>query len=213
MTLDATFCYTRIKGNDRNFQELFEHVRSVAAPALTREGISRWGAFAGLFGIGSNEIVWLTSSAPAVDHAAALRAQLARAPGAIVEQHVLRPTVRPRETTPLTRPGLYVFRFFDVRNADVDEIARLSFEAWTTFEASDAYRAEPQGLFCQRDTNAPTGVMLLCTWYDGLESWQTSRSPAPAATENFRRRHQLTAGTIAYATRLIEWNDAPGPRV
>jgi hypothetical protein len=45
--------------------------------------------------------------------------------------------------------------------------------------------------------------MLLLTWYDGLGSWQTSRQPAPDARENFRRRHALTAGTIAYATRLL----------
>jgi hypothetical protein len=45
--------------------------------------------------------------------------------------------------------------------------------------------------------------MLLCTWYDGLESWQLSREPAPEAATNFRRRHALTLGTIAYATRLI----------
>ncbi|HET6474408.1 MAG TPA: hypothetical protein VFG38_21400 [Pseudomonadales bacterium] len=213
MTLDATFCYTRLKAHDRNYQPVLDDVRSVALPALAPTGITRWGAWSGLFGIGSNEIVLMTASAAAVDHAGILNARLATAPGAIVEQHVLRPTVRPHDVAPLARPGLYVFRFFDVRHADVDEIARLSFDAWTTFETNVAYRAEPQGLFCQRDTRAPTGVMLLCTWYDGLESWQASRTPAPAATENFRRRHALTSGTIAYATRLIEWNEAPGARI
>ena len=82
-------------------------------------------------------------------------------------------------------------------------IAALSKEAWTTFEDTDDYRAEPQALFCQRDRSQKEGRMLLLTWYDGLESWQTSRQPAPAATQNFRRRHQLTRGTIAYATRLL----------
>jgi hypothetical protein len=213
MTLDATFCYTRLKTNDRNFQPVLEYVRTAALPALARAGVTRWGAWSGLFGIGSNEMVLMTASPPAVDHVRVLNEQLAKAPGTLVEQHELRPTVRPNDTAPLTRPGLYVFRFFDVRNADVDEIVRLSFDAWTTFEATDAYRAEPQGLFRQRDTRAPTGLVLLCTWYDGLESWQTSRTPAPAATANFRRRHALTLGTIAYATRLIEWNEAPGARV
>ena len=111
--------------------------------------------------------------------------------------------MRPDHAQALTRPGLYVFRFFAVRNVDVGEIARLSREAWTTFESTNAYRAEPQGLFCQRDRRDANGVMLLCTWYDGLESWQTSREPPPEAAENFRRRHALTHGTIAYATRLI----------
>jgi hypothetical protein len=212
MTLDATFCYTRIKGHDRNFQSTFDHVRSTCAPALEHVGIRQWGAWSGVFGVGSNELIVMTTSSPAVDHAKHLNAQLTSAPAAIVEQRVLQSTVRPLDVAPLERPGLYVFRFFDVRHADVDEIARLSLEAWTTFEASDAYRAEPQGLFCERDRRGPTGVMLLCTWYDGLASWQASRSPAPAATENFRRRHALTAGTIAYATRLIDWNEAPRAR-
>jgi hypothetical protein len=44
--------------------------------------------------------------------------------------------------------------------------------------------------------------MLLVTWYDGLESWQTSRAPDPAAVENFKRRRALTDGTVALATRL-----------
>jgi hypothetical protein len=213
MTLEATFCYTRLKGRDeRNFRPLFEHVRATAAPVLARAGVERWGAWSGLFGIASNEIVLMTTAAAGVDHAGLLNAQLAGTPRAIVEQFVLRATVRPLDRKPLERPGLYVFRFFDVRHADVDEIARLSFEAWTTFEASDAYRAEPQGLFCEAEQRSATGVMLLCTWYDGLESWQASRTPAPAAAENFRRRHALTAGTIAYATRHIDWNEAPSAR-
>ena len=111
--------------------------------------------------------------------------------------------MRPTDREPPTRPGLYVFRFFDVNNADVDEIAKLSFEAWTTFETTDAYRAQPQGLFCQNDRTDVRGIMLLCTWYDGLESWQTSRSPPAEAADNFRRRHQLTFGTIAYAANLV----------
>ncbi len=97
-----------------------------------------------------------------------------------------------------------MFRFFDVRNADVEEIAALSNEAWITFEDTDAYAAEPQALFCQADRSEERGVMLLLTWYDGLVSWQTSRKPAPESRENFQRRHALTAGTIAYATRLVE---------
>ena len=91
----------------------------------------------------------------------------------------------------------------DRPSADVEEIAALSQEAWTTFEDTDAYRAEPQGLFCLADRSDERGVMLLLTWYDGLGSWVTSRRPAPAARENFVRRHALTAGTIAYATQLI----------
>jgi hypothetical protein len=192
-----------LKGRERNWQPLAEHVASATLPPLQARGVGRWGAWCGLFGIGSNEIVLMTSAGRELDHVTALNARLAEAPCAIVEQHLLAPTVRPTDARPVTRPGLYVFRFFDVRNADVGEIAKLSLEAWTTFETANAYRAEPQGLFSQADRRAARGVMLLCTWYDGLESWQSSRAPPAEAAENFRRRHQLTFGTIAYATNLI----------
>ena len=198
-----TFAYTRLKGAQRNWQPLFDQLSASTLPALAGDGVNRWGAWSGLFGIGSNELILMTSASVAVDHANLLNARLAAVPGSVVEQHLLEPTVRPEADRALTRPGLYVFRFFDVDNADVDEVARLSLDAWTTFESASAYRAEPQGLFRLRDRRAVSGLMLLCTWYDGLESWQASREPPPQAAANFRRRHALTRGTIAYATRLI----------
>jgi hypothetical protein len=201
--MNATFCFTRLKGRERNWQPLAESLVQAVLPPLAQHGVRRWGIWSGLFGIGSNELVLMTSADAAADHAALLNARVAAAPCAIVQQHLLRATVRPTDREPPTRPGLYVFRFFDVNNADVDEIAKLSFEAWTTFETTDAYRAQPQGLFSQNDRTDVRGIMLLCTWYDGLESWQTSRSPPPEAADNFRRRHQLTFGTIAYAANLV----------
>jgi hypothetical protein len=45
--------------------------------------------------------------------------------------------------------------------------------------------------------------MLFLTWYDGLESWQTSRDPHPAARENFLQRAALTQRTVALATRFV----------
>lgn len=163
-------------------------------------GASLWGAFHGLFGVGSNELIVVTSGdvAGVNDRIEAVRGV------ASCSTLLLEPTVRPTDEAPRTRPGLYVFRFFDVRHADVEEIAALSKTAWETFENVDAYRAEPQALFCQHDRGAERGRMLLCTWYDGLGSWQTSRNPAPEARANFARRATLTASTVAYATRLVE---------
>ena len=103
------------------------------------------------------------------------------------ETLLLEPTVRPTTDEPRTREGLYVFRFFDVAHKDVDEIAEISLEAWEHFENVDRYRAIPQGLFRQHDTSAANGKMLLCTWYDGLPSWQESRTPPGPASERFRR--------------------------
>ncbi|HTK99731.1 MAG TPA: hypothetical protein VL379_16970 [Pseudomonadales bacterium] len=203
MEAGPTYCYSRLKGAQRNWQPLFDQLTAATLPALADAGVKRWGAWSGLFGIGSNELVLMTFADAAIDHVEALNAHIAGAPASIVEQHLLEPTVRPAAAHELTRAGLYVFRFFDVDNADVDAVAQLSLEAWTTFESATAYRAEPQGLFRLRDRSVAAGLMLLCTWYDGLESWQVSREPPPEAAENFRRRHALTRATIAYATRLI----------
>lgn len=192
-----TYAFSRLRTSGRDFRPVYEQLRRDADGALAPAAV--WGAFHGLFGVGSNELIVVTyGDVAGVDEMLARRDDVVD-----VETLLLEPTVRPTEDAPRDREGLYVFRFFDVAHKDVDEIAALSFEAWRDFETADAYQAIPQGLFRQHDTSAATGKMLLCTWYDGLNSWQTSRTPPGAASERFRRRHQLTQGTIAYATRLL----------
>ena len=170
-----------------------------AEGTLTPAGLSLWGVWYGLFGLRSDELVLVTHASLSEDHLGIVNERL---PGRVVEQYELVPTVRPRDVTPPTQSGLYVFRFFDVDPRHVDEIAQLSDTAWNTFENSAAYAAEPQALFGPRDRTRP-GRMLLLTWYDGFDSWVTSRQPAPEARENFQRRRALTRGTLAYATRLL----------
>ena len=188
------YAFTRLSTRGRDYGAAYQAVKANGlAPAKI------WGVFHGLFGIASNELILVTyGDVEAVHDDIAAMDEVVGARTLLLE-----PTVRPTEDAPRTREGLYVFRFFEVEHKDVDEIAALSFEAWKTFENVDAYHAEPQGLFRQQDTSAATGRMLLCTFYDGLNSWQASRTPAETARENFRRRHTLTHGTVAYATRLL----------
>ena len=193
--MSDTFAFLRLTAREGGWQPLHSALTSRLAPA------SVWGAFHGLFGVGSNELIAVT-----VGDDDAVDASIETARRLDVEQVdalTLKPTARPTSTEPLTREGLYVFRFLDVANADVEEIASLSAEAWRTFESPDAYRAEAQALFCQRDRSEVRGRMLLLTWYDGLNSWQTSREPPAEAAALFQRRRTLTAGSIAYATRLV----------
>ncbi len=189
----TTYHWLRVRAAGRDWTDSFARFRE-----RDPQGAEIWGAFYGLFGIGSNELVLVLHTEGGAPIRAATEAGFE-----VVESHVLVPTVRPDKFEPLTRPGLYVFRFFDVAHEDVDEIARLSSQAWTSFESTDAYAAQPQGLFGQAGRSDPRGVMVLLTWYDGLDSWQSSRKPTPEATDNFRRRRELTQGTIAYATRLV----------
>ena len=188
------YAFTRLSARGRDY--------GAAAQALQDSGVEPagfWGVFHGLFGVASNELIVVSYGD--VDHVHDAIGGMDEVVAA--NTLLLEPTVRPTEYAPRTREGLYVFRFFEVEHKDVDEIAALSFEAWKTFENVDDYEAEPQGLFRQQDTTTATGRMLLCTWYDGLNSWQASRTPPATAGENFRQRHALTKGTVAYATRLL----------
>ena len=196
-TLTMTYAFSRLKASGRDFRPAYDRLRADDYAAIAPARI--WGVFHGLFGVGSNELIVVTyGEVGGVDAAVAALAEVSG-----VETLLLEPTVRPTVQERRSRDGLYVFRFFDVAHRDVDEIASLSFEAWKDFEAGADYSAVPQGLFRQHDMSARTGKMLLCTWYDGLNSWQASRTPPGQAGARFRRRHALTQGTIAYATRLL----------
>lgn len=188
------YAFTRLSARGRDYGSAYQ-----ALLEGSLEPASVWGVFHGLFGVASNELIVVSYGDvdEVHDHIAGLDEVVA------ANTLLLEPTVRPTEYAPRTREGLYVFRFFEVEHKDVDEIAALSFEAWKTFENVDAYQAVPQALFRQQDTSAQSGRMLLCTWYDGLNSWQASRTPPATAGANFRQRHTLTKGTIAYATRLL----------
>ena len=191
------FAFNRIQTNGPNFRPMYDAIVGKEREKLGDAGI--WGAFYGLFGLGSNEMILVTTG----DLANMDDRLRSVGPVQAVETLYLEPTVRPDDYEPRTREGLYVFRFFDVRNSDVNQIAQLSKTAWETFEVSDEYQAIPQALFCEQDRSSEFGKMLLCTWYDGLNSWQVSRAPAPEASANFRARAELTLNTKPYATRLI----------
>lgn len=188
-----------VRGSDRNWQPLAERIRQESLLAWQDQGLAVWGVWYGLFGLASNELYVVLVGEQAVEASSQLPDD-----SSVADNLILSPTVRPESPEPCTAPGLYVFRTFEVNNSDVDEVATLSKQAWSTFEATDAYRAQPMGLFCEADRSAARGTMLLVTWYDGLGSWQTSRAPAPEARDNFRRRHALTHSTAAVATRLVE---------
>jgi hypothetical protein len=198
--MNDTYCYLHLRGAGRDTKALRSNLTESVLGAWRQSGITVWGIWEGLFGVGSNELIVVAAAAgdrPQTAFTDALNSAV------VLDVLMLTPTVRPEGTAPCEKPGLYVFRFFDVDNENVEQIAALSLDAWKSFENTDNYEAEPQGLFAQQDRTAVEGRMLLVTWYDGLNSWQTSRRPAPAAMENFLQRRALTHGTRALATRLV----------
>ena len=196
-----TYCYLHLRGEGRDNGPL-KAALGEAASAWRRTSITLWGVWEGLFGVASNELI-VVAAASGERAEADFTGVFDNAAVTIRDSLLMAPTVRPEGTAPCQKPGLYVFRFFEVATANVAEVAELSRQAWETFENADDYASEPQGLFRPCDQTSAAGRMLLVTWYDGLESWQTSRAPDPAAVENFRRRRALTNGTVALATRLI----------
>ena len=83
MEAGPTYCYTRLKGAQRNWQPLFDQLTAATLPALADAGVKRWGAWSGLFGIGSNELVLMTFADATIDHVQALNAHIAGAPASI----------------------------------------------------------------------------------------------------------------------------------
>lgn len=153
---------------------------------------SGWGAFSGAFGIATNEMYWVTNEG--VDNLAIQDRVIGRCD--------LTATVRPTDDKPLTKPGLYVFRWFEVDVQHTDEVVRLSNEAWQTFEGG--FDTEVQGLFTTNGFKVG-GIepsMLLITWYRDLATWQESRAPDPKARKRFLARQALMKSALPIATRL-----------
>ena len=196
---NRVFLFVHLRAAAGGWQALNERVTAVLAdwPAVVRVG-----SFMGLFGISNQELFVLLSLPAGEDGRTELRARLP-ADVELVDTLALRATVRPSDDASLTRAGVYVFRFFDVRAADVAEVVELSRVAWQTFEPDAQYAAEPMGLFRFADASAERGRMMLLTWYDNLTSWERSRTPHPEATANFQRRATLSRSALAIATRLI----------
>ena len=162
------------------------------------DGVQVWGLWRGLFGLASNEALLMLAAADVENLQPTVDGQIQ-----VLSSRDFTPTVRPQTSTPVSRPGIYVFRSFTIASASEAEFVELSTQAWVTFEDAPSYSAEPQGLF-REDSDAEQIDMLLVTWYDSLASWQTSRQPAGEARERFARRRELTRSTVALATTLID---------
>lgn len=208
MATDSLFHWARLQTAGRNFQTLADELEATTLPAIAREGGRKWMLANGLFGLWTNEVILVTTWPREADAASVLAANLP-AGASVVEARDMVATARPLTDAPPSKPGIYVHRLFGVDGTDVERFVALSDEAWNTFENTFDYKAEPQGLFRMREHPETGGQMLLITWYERLESWERSRTPAPEAAENFRERAMLTKRSMAIATRLVGTPGAP----
>jgi len=176
--------------------ELLAYFNGSLRERLIDQGVTLYGTFASLFGLASNEIYLVTSSEQApVDLTQVLSGF------DVIDRIDLIPTARPTDHSPRTIKGVYVFRWFNVMNKDINEIVELSEKAWVTFEGG--FDTEVQCLFAEESPESDQSKMLLITWYRDLAVWQDSRRPPEEARDNFLRRHQLTLEAKPIATRLV----------
>lgn len=127
------------------------------------------------------------------------------------ERHELTPTLRPTGRDAPKPGGIYVHRWFTVRESSLPEFLRLSAQGWSDFE--QRFDANIFGLFRAEQTSADrtAGVvrLLLLTRYGSHAVWEASRDPTTAAMKSFARRQALTLDTGAVSTVLVPPPDAP----
>ncbi len=170
---------------------LVKRVNGAITKQVQAAGQQVFGSFASLFGLASNEIYFVTFGENATSISLPDDVQL-------LSTYSFNPTIRPQNHQSMTRPGVYVFRWFSVAPDSVAEIVQLSGAAWPTFEES--FETQVQGLFVE--VSGRPSTMLLITWYKDLSVWEASRHPPTDARENFLRRHQLTLSATPIATLL-----------
>ena len=209
MSTDSVFHWARIAAPGKNFVRIAQDFDDQTLPALEAAGGRRWALANGLFGLWNHEVILVTSWDVGSIGAELLASNLPVG-ASVVDSYEFLATARPSDDQPLSKPGIYVHRLFGVDAANIDRFVSLSDEAWKTFETATSYESQPQGLFRQREHPGTGGLMLLVTWYDRLESWERSRTPAPEAAANFRERAMITTRSMALATRLVGTN--PGSR-
>lgn len=202
---DILYHVLKLKDTHSNgLQSLLKTVADRIINRLEENHLQQFGIFYGAFGLATNEIYWVTFSDSSDKKSDGSHADpkklLLDSNLEILTHHHLIPTVRPTRHQACTNEGIYVFRWFKVHNKDVDEIARLSEEAWQTFESD--FESEIKGLFADVSRETKTGNMLLITWYKDLSVWQNSRQPSAEARQRFLERHELTIEATPIATRL-----------
>lgn len=163
-------------------------------------GDSLFGVFRGQIGLEANEGVLLTAYPDAAKLAlgvGALRAATSAARDVRTER--MAATVRPTSPAGPTRPGVYAFRRFEIRDTDSAEFEDLSARAWPDFEAS--HDAQIIGLWKSLDVRGPDARYHLLTRYASLAVWETSRRDT--GRPEFARRHKLTRATVVVTATLV----------
>ena len=177
-----------------------------SAPAAARERLAErarasggklfgcWRSVVGL-GLARDEGIAVTSWA-------SVAAAKAATPVADAECTLLKATVRPLTDAAPTYEGVYVFRWFDVAEAEWQDFCDLSNAAWPNMES--VFDVNICGFWKSLDTKPPASKSLLLTRYADLSVWEASRwwnkpvAAADASMSRFKARNEMIDATVAY---------------
>lgn len=123
------------------------------------------------------------------------------------ETEALEATVRPTDDAPPAYDGVYVFRWFDIADADWPDFRDMSDTAWPNME--EVFDVNICGFWRSLETAPPAAKVLLLIRYADLTVWEASRwwknpaAEADASMSRFRKRNEMIKATVAYPSLLI----------
>ena len=195
--MNPIYEYCRFKTTPRALQSAPEAARKRFAERATASGGTLFGCWRSVVGLGlaRDEGIAVTSWA-------SVEAANAAVPVVDAERILLQATVRPLTDAAPTYEGIYVFRWFDVAEAEWQDFCDLSNAAWPNMES--VFDVNICGFWKSLDTQPPASKTLLLTRYADLSVWEASRwwntpvAAADASMNRFKARNEMIDATIAY---------------
>jgi hypothetical protein len=204
-------------------KQFFEYCRFTAPPRALmddpnaiKDGFDRravesggalFGCWRSLVGLGLARDEGIAVSAYASEAAAHAAPAPEFAGLACSERRVIEASVRPTSDAPPQYEGVYVFRWFDIDEADWEDFRDMSDAAWPNME--QVFDVNICGFWRARDVDAPAASVLLLTRYADLSVWEASRwwrnpdAAADASMSRFKKRNEIINATVAYPSLPI----------
>jgi len=195
--MNPIYEYCRFKTAPRALHSAPAAARERLAERARASGAKLFGCWRSVVGLGlaRDEGIAVTSWA-------SVAAAKAATPVADAECTLLKATVRPLTDAAPTYEGVYVFRWFDVAEAEWQDFCDLSNAAWPNMES--VFDVNICGFWKSLDTKPPASKTLLLTRYADLSVWEASRwwnkpvAAADASMSRFKARNEMIDATVAY---------------
>lgn len=195
--MNQIYEYCRFKTAPRELQLAPKATYESFAERAKASGGKLFGCWRSVMGLGlaRDEGIAVTSWASVATAKAAT-------PVADAECILLKATVRPLTDAAPLYEGVYVFRWFDVAEAEWQDFCHLSNAAWPNMES--VFDVNVCGFWKSLDTQPPASKTLLLTRYANLSVWEASRwwnkpvAAANASMSRFKSRNEIVDATVAY---------------